>query len=337
MKSLVCTEPSRFKMQEIEAPIAGEGQVLVKIKSCGLCGSDIHAFRGKQLFFSYPRVFGHELGAEVAAVGPGAEGLAVGDAVSILPYISCGKCIACRKGRPNCCMNISVLGVHEDGGMCEYLALPADYAVKAPGLSWDQLALVECMAIGAHAVNRAKPVPGEWALVIGAGPIGLGAMAFARLAGAKVIAMDIDQARLDFAQKHLGAEKTLNAGKDPATALAKLTDGENAPFVFDATGSQASMEKAIEYLSHAGRLVYIGHFPGSFSLADGEFHKRETTLMGSRNATKADFAQVIAAMASGGLKVEPLITHRAELGEMPDCIEDWLSPGSGLIKGVITI
>ena len=292
MKSLCCTEPYRFELQEVKMPQPGEGQALVKIKSCGLCGSDIHAFRGKQLFFSYPRVFGHELGAEIIEVGPGVQGLSVGDPVAVLPYIACGKCIACRKGRPNCCTGISVIGVHEDGGMCEYMALPADYLIKADGLSWDQLALVECMAIGAHAVNRAKPSTGEWALVIGAGPIGLGVMAFARLAGAKVIAMDIDPKRLDFCKEHFGVEYTINAKDDPAAALAELTGGENAPFVYDATGSQASMEKAIEYLSHAGHLVYIGHFPGSFSLADGEFHKRETTLMGSRNATKKDFAQV---------------------------------------------
>ena len=337
MKSLVCVEPNQFELKEAEEPQAGAGQALVKIKSCGLCGSDIHAFRGKQLFFTYPRVFGHELGGEIAAVGADVQGLKVGDPVAVLPYIACGKCIACRKGRPNCCMNISVVGVHEDGGMCEYLALPADYLIKAEGLSWDQLALVECMAIGAHAVNRAKPGQGEWALVIGAGPIGLGIMAFARLAGARVIALDIDQKRLEFAQKYFGVDEIINAKENPAEKLSELTGGEYAPYVYDATGSQASMEKAIQYLSHAGHLVYIGHFPGSFTLADGDFHKRETTLMGSRNATKEDFAQVIAAMASGGLDVQPLITHRASLPEMPGVIENWLDPSSGMIKGVVEI
>jgi 2-desacetyl-2-hydroxyethyl bacteriochlorophyllide A dehydrogenase len=337
LKTLVCVEPNQFEMQDKPTPEVVEGQALVRIKSCGLCGSDIHAFRGKQLFFSYPRVFGHELGAEVAELGPGVDGLAVGDAVAVLPYIACSECIACRKERPNCCTDISVLGVHEDGGMCEYMALPADYLVKASGLSWDQLALVECMAIGAHAVNRAKPAPGEWALVIGAGPIGLGVMAFARLAGAKVIAMDLDQKRLDFCAEHFGVEHTINVEQNPAAALEELTGGEFAPYVYDATGNQASMEKAIEYLSHAGHLVYIGHYPGDFNITDSEFHKRETTLMGSRNATKADFAQVVAAMLSGDIDVNPLITHRAELSEMPGLIEKWLSPDSGLIKGVIEI
>jgi 2-desacetyl-2-hydroxyethyl bacteriochlorophyllide A dehydrogenase len=282
-------------------------------------------------------VFGHELGGEIAALGADVQGLKVGDPVAVLPYIACGKCISCRKGRPNCCMDISVVGVHEDGGMCEYLALPADYLIKAEGLSWDQLALVECMAIGAHAVNRAKPGQGELALVIGAGPIGLGTMAFARLAGARVIALDIDQKRLEFAQKYFGVEQIINAKENPGEKLAELTDGEYAPYVYDATGSQASMEAAIQYLSHAGHLVYIGHFPGSFTLADGDFHKRETTLMGSRNATKEDFAQVIAAMASGELDVQPLITHRASLPEMPGVIENWLDPASGMIKGVVEI
>jgi 2-desacetyl-2-hydroxyethyl bacteriochlorophyllide A dehydrogenase len=338
VKSLVCPEPNRFEMQDAAEPQVKPGEVLVRVKACGVCGSDIHAFRGNQLFFTYPRVFGHELGAEVVEVGSDVKsGLEKGDAVAILPYMACGQCIACRKGRTNCCTNMQVLGVHVDGGMCEYLSLPEKYLIKTEGLDWDQLALVECMAIGAHAVNRAKPGKGEWALVIGAGPIGLGTMAFARLAGARVIAMDIDQKRLDIAKEHLGVEKTILAGDDAAQTISQLTDGEFVPYVYDATGHQGSMENALSYLSHAGYLVYIGHFKGSFSLVDAEFHKRETTLMGSRNAVKSDLEEVIAAMASGELDVAPLITHRAELAEMPSLVEDWLAPGSGMIKGVVEI
>jgi threonine dehydrogenase-like Zn-dependent dehydrogenase len=189
MKALVCTTPGQFDYSEKDQPVAQEGKAIIKIKRIGICGTDLHAFEGTQPFFSYPRILGHELAGELVDAGD-AQGFQVGERVSFIPYFNCGKCVACRNGKPNCCTNINVCGVHVDGGMAEYLAVPSYSLLHGEGLSFDELALVEPLAIGAHGVRRAGVNDGEFVLVIGAGPIGLGTMEFARIAGGKVIALD---------------------------------------------------------------------------------------------------------------------------------------------------
>jgi len=337
MKAVVCQEPNELTVEEIDRPAAAPHEALVSIRRVGVCGTDLHAFKGKQPFFTYPRILGHELAGEIESIPDGNHGLKKGDPVAVVPYIECGRCIACRAGRTNCCVNLNVLGVHSEGGLCEYLPVPADHLVRAAGLDWDQMALVECLAIGAHAVRRANIQAGENALIIGVGPIGLGALQMARVAGARTIAMDISESRLEFCRTELGVGRTINAGTDAVGRLAEMTDGEFPTVVFEATGSAASMKKAVEYLSHTGRLIYIGLVKGDISIDDPEFHKRETTLMSSRNATREDFMNVIEALRSGKATTSGFVTHRASLGALPKHFDNWTRPDSGVIKAMVDV
>ena len=233
---MVCTAPRHFEYQEKEKPAPQEGQSLLKIKRIGICGTDLHAFEGSQPYFNYPRVLGHELAAEY--VSGDAIGFKEGEPVTFIPYFYCGTCIACRTGKENCCIGLKVCGVHIDGGMADYLTVPSYSLIHGQNLSFDELALVEPLAIGAHGVRRAEILPGEFVLVVGAGPIGLGAMEFARIADAKVIALDINDHRLQFCREKLRVEYIVNATKtDVFDQLLEITKGDMPSVVIDATGN----------------------------------------------------------------------------------------------------
>jgi 2-desacetyl-2-hydroxyethyl bacteriochlorophyllide A dehydrogenase len=337
MRTIICEEPNKFVLKETEMPDRKPQEAHLRIRRIGICGTDLHAFKGNQPYFVYPRILGHELAAEVVEIDDNEGGIRVGDLVTIVPYLECGRCIACRSGRTNCCVSMSVLGVHQDGGMREYMTVPADHLLKAEGLTADQTAIVECLAIGAHAVRRAGIVRGEYALVIGAGPIGLGVMKFAKLAGAKVIALDINDDRLAFCTRWDCADYTVNALRNPVQEIKDITDGEFPTVVFDATGSAKSMEGAISYVAHSGRLVYVGLVKADISFSDPEFHKREMSIMSSRNATKEDFAQVLDAIRSGHVDTGAFISHRSPFDQMIDAFDSWLKPETGVIKAIVEL
>lgn len=337
MKVAVCQEPDQMKIDDADMPVAASHEALIRIRRIGVCGTDLHAYKGRQPFFSYPRILGHELAGEIESVPGENTDFKKGDPVAVVPYLECGQCIACRAGRTNCCVKLNVFGVHSDGGMCEYLTVPADHLIRADGLEWDQIALVECLAIGAHAVRRAEIRPGEHVLVIGAGPIGLGALQFARVDGAKIIAMDISASRLEFCKTEMGIAHTVTAGDDAAEQLAEITDGNFPSVVFDATGNAASMKSAVGYLSHSGRLVYVGLVKGDISINDPAFHLRETTLLFSRNATREDFVHVIECLRSGKATTAGFVTHRAPLEELPDHFDGWTDPKSEVIKAMVEV
>ncbi|GGF15015.1 zinc-binding alcohol dehydrogenase family protein [Hymenobacter cavernae] len=337
MNTLVCEQPGQFAYTERETPVAPEGYSLLKIKRIGICGTDLHAYEGTQPFFAYPRVLGHELAGEVADAGA-AEGFTVGEAVTFIPYFNCGTCIACRSGLPNCCTQINVCGVHIDGGMAEYLAVPSYSLVHGAGLSYDELALVEPLAIGAHGVRRANVRPGEYVLVVGAGPIGLGIMEFARIAGAHVIAMDINEQRLAFCKEKLGVAHTVNAlSSDVTEQLRQITSGDMPTVVIDATGSQRAINNGFQYLAHGGRYVLVGLQKGEISFSHPEFHKREATLMSSRNATREDFEHVIASMKAGQVDPTTYITHRVQFEQVQQEFASWLDPATGVIKAMVEL
>jgi len=336
MKALICTIPHQLDYAEIAEPPTGPGKTLLKIKRIGICGTDLHAFEGTQPFFSYPRILGHELAAEI--VETDATGFAPGEIVTIIPYFNCGVCIACRMGKPNCCANINVCGVHVDGGMREYLSVPSYSLVHSEGLSFDELALVEPLAIGAHGVRRADIIPGEFVLVIGAGPIGLGTMEFAKIAHGKVIAMDINDSRLNFCKDKLKVDFTVNPNhEDALKKLMSITNGDMPTVVIDATGSLKAINNAFQYLGHGGRYVLIGLQKGDISFSHPEFHKRESTLMSSRNATRADFEHVVASMKKGKVNPATYITHRVQFDEVKDNFESWLNSATGVIKAIIEL
>ncbi|CAN5248326.1 zinc-binding alcohol dehydrogenase family protein [soil metagenome] len=335
MTALVCTEPGAFEYKEMVPPVLTPGHAIVQIKRIGICGTDLHAFEGTQPYFSYPRILGHELAGDLIEAD-GADGFVPGEAITIIPYFNCGTCIACRNGKPNCCTQINVFGVHSDGGMAEYVSVPSYALVKSNGLSYDELALVEPLAIGAHGVRRANITPGEFVLVIGAGPIGLGTMEFARIAGATVIALDINDQRLQFCQDKIGIQHTINAATENAMARIKeITNNDMPTVVIDATGNRQAINNALQYLAHGGRFVLIGLQKDEISFSHPEFHKRESTLMSSRNATRKDFETVMEAMQSGLVNPANYITHRATFSEVKVVFKSWLVPATGVIKAMV--
>jgi len=337
MKTLVCTSPGNFEYQTSGKPVLTKGHAIIKIKRIGICGTDLHAFEGTQPFFSYPRILGHELSGELIEFDD-APGFEIGQKVTFIPYFNCGYCAACRTGKPNCCVNINVCGVHVDGGMVEYLSVPSSSLINGNGLDYDELALVEPLAIGAHGVRRADVKPGEFVLIIGAGPIGLSTMEFARIAGAQVIALDFNGARIKFCKDKLNVPYTINAlSPDVMEQLREITGGDMPAVVIDATGNQKAINKAFEYMAHGGRYVLIGLQRGEISFSHPEFHKREGTLMSSRNATRADFEHVIDSMKKGLIDPLTYITHRVSFDEVKDNFESWLKLETGVIKAMVSI
>ena len=335
MRSLICTQPGNFEYIEIAAPLLKPGHAIIKIKRIGICGTDLHAYEGTQPYFSYPRILGHELSGDLVDADH-APGFVPGEAVTIIPYFNCNQCIACRAGKPNCCTSIQVCGVHIDGGMVDYLSVPSYALVKSEGLSYDELSLIEPLAIGAHGVRRAGVMKGEFVLVMGAGPIGLGAMEFARIAGAHVIALDINDARLQFCRSTNKAEYTINATSENVTErLEEITHGDMPTVVMDATGNQKAINNALQYLAHGGRFVLIGLQKNEISFSHPEFHKRETTLMSSRNATRADFLHVMDAMKRGWVDPATYITHRINFDHLKDEFAGLLKPETAVIKAMV--
>jgi len=337
MRGIVCEQVDRLILAELPEPESSAGMAVVRIRRIGICGTDMHAYKGNQPFFTYPRVLGHELSGTIEQIEDNAEGLRVGDQVSVIPYIHCGHCIACRNGKTNCCTDMKVMGVHIDGGMRERIAVPISHLIHTEGLTLDQAATLEPFSIGAHAVRRSELRQGETALVIGAGPIGLGVMAFAKHRGATVIAMDVNEERLSFCAKWAKADHTVNALREPIEEIQQLTGGDFPTVVFDATGNVRSMTDAFRYVAHGGRLVYVGLVKADIAFHDPEFHKREMTLMGSRNATAEDFDNVIQAIRDGSIDVDSFITHRCSFDDTVEQFEGWLKPESKVIKAMIEV
>ena len=339
MKAISLDAPQKFRALELPEPAApAPGEALVRIHRIGICGTDYGGFLGKMPFFSYPRIPGHELGVEVLAVGDGVSNVAPGDRCSVEPYINCQRCYSCRRGLTNCCENHQTLGVMCDGGMCERMLIPARKLHVSTRLSYDQLALVETLAIGCHAIDRGAPRPGEHVLVIGAGPIGLSALEFVKVAGAKSIVLDINEARLAFCKNTMGVDHTIHARGDGSElpALAEITGGQFAAVVVDATGSHQSMSAALGYCTFGGRLVYVGITQQELAFPHAPvMHRRELTLLASRNALTGDFARIIRLIEDGVIDTQPWITHHAKFDDMIAAFPAWLKPGSGVIKAVV--
>jgi 2-desacetyl-2-hydroxyethyl bacteriochlorophyllide A dehydrogenase len=334
MKVLICTKPGLMEYKNVPLPVLQPGHAILKIKRVGICGTDLHAYKGTQPYFNYPRILGHELAGDLIEAD-GADGFTPGEAVTIIPYFNCGKCIACRNSLPNCCVNIKVLGVHIDGAMQEYISVPSYSLVKSEGLGYDELALVEPLAIGAHGIRRANIVKGEFVLVIGAGPIGLGTMQFARIAGAKVVALDLNEKRLELCKEKVKVDYIVNASKENVLEkLQEITSGDMFEVVIDATGNQKAINNALQYVAHGGRFVLIGLQREEINFSHPEFHKRETTLMSSRNATREDFDHVIKSMKNGLFDPAAYISQWVKFDELKDAFETWLYNPDKVIKAM---
>ena len=334
MITIVCVEPGTLEQRDVAKPSPKVGEVMIKIKSIGICGTDIHAYGGNQPFFEYPRVLGHELSGTIEQLGEGVE-LPLGSSVYIIPYISCGDCISCNNGKPNCCTNIEVLGVHRDGGMTEYLCVPASAVVLSDGLSFNDMAIIECLAIGAHAVKRAQLTSKDTVLVQGAGPIGIGTAQFAKVAGAKVFISDIRKDKLLHCKEEYALDGVVDASADVNAQLASLTDGQYPTVIIDCTGSVEAMQSTFTNLAHGGKIVFVSVIKKAICFDDPEFHKRETTLLGSRNATLEDFEHVVSCLKNGSVVSNALITHTGKFSEILDVFSSWTKPETGVVKAVL--
>lgn len=340
MRAIQLVEPRRFEQVEVAEPESlGPGEALVRTHRMGVCGTDISGYLGKMPFFKYPRIPGHELGVEVLDVADDVGNVQPGDRCSVEPYMNCGDCFACRRGCGNCCENLEVIGVMADGGLRERFVVRADKLHPSGRLAFEQLALVETLAIGCHAMDRADPVDDEHLLIIGAGPIGLATLEFAQLTGAMITVMDRLPSRLEFCRERYGVEHTLlfqSDGREIET-MQSLTDGEMFPTVIDATGNARSMSHAVNYVAHTGSLVYVGITTEEVAIPHPAIHKREMCIKGSRNAMPSDFERIIGWIEEGDIDTGPWITHRVTFDGMIDEFDSYTRPETGVIKAIVDV
>ncbi len=338
MKIIKLKEPGVWEQLEVENPSKNlsSGTALLKVKKIGVCGTDLHAYKGQQPFFSYPRILGHELAVEVVGIADDVSNVKVGDRCSVEPYYNENVNQAVRNGKPNCGDSLRVLGVQVDGGMQEYFEYPAKYLHTTKSLSDDQLAMIEPLAIGCHAVDRADINENDIVLVIGVGPIGLGTIQFAQLKGARVIAMDIDDVKLKKCQEITNVKDTINALSNVEEELTTLLNGDLPTVILDATGNSKSMMNTFNYAAAGGTIVFIGLFMGDVVFHDPSFHKKELTLKASRAAMGSDFSRIIRLIEAGKIDATSFITHRINFKDVPTEFEN-LYTYKNLIKAVIEL
>ncbi|MCA9213818.1 MAG: zinc-binding alcohol dehydrogenase family protein [Planctomycetales bacterium] len=340
MLAVQICEPKKLRQIDIPEPDQpGPGEALVRTHRMGICGTDVSCYLGKFPFFDFPRIPGHELGVEVLAIGDGVDNVKVGDRCSIEPYMNCGECFPCRRGAINCCMNLQVIGVMTDGGLCESFLVRASKLHPSEKLGYDQLALVETLAIGCHANDRGAPKAGDHALIIGMGPIGLATLEFARLTDATISVMDMNPQRLEFVERTYGITNTVHFKGDGSEneRMMELTDGNMYQLITDATGNKHSMGGAFQYLSHTGTLVYVGITNEEVSFKHADMHRREATLMASRNALPPDFTRIIRLIEDGTINTDPWVTHRTHIDRVVTEFDGLTKPESGVIKAIIDV
>ncbi|MEO1010075.1 MAG: zinc-binding alcohol dehydrogenase family protein [Bacteroidota bacterium] len=335
MDYIVCEKPGEFILKKKDEPKRQMGEALLKVKKVGICGTDLHAYTGNQAFFTYPRILGHELATQVLEIDENPQGIQAGDNGVIMPYINCGKCIACRNGKPNCCTQMQVLGIHTDGGMQEKITVPVRLLIPAKNLSDDQMAVVEPLAIGAHAIRRAQVQKGEYIVVVGCGPIGIGIMKLAQIAGAHVIAVDMNRQRLDYAKEKIGVDHIVMGGERAVEKISAITNGDMATVVFDATGHKGALESGPDFMAHGGRYVLVGLSKGKLTFTHPAIHAKETSILCSRNATLEDFEHVISVLEAGQFPMDSFVTHNVAHNEMISNFDEWLDPQNGVIKATV--
>ncbi len=338
MKALQLEAPKNWKQIDIPQPEKpGPGEAVVRVHNVGICGTDLSGYLGKMPFFSYPRIPGHELGVEVVDVGADVQNVKAGDRCSVEPYINDPNSYSSRRGKPNCCEKLQVLGVHRDGGLRPYFILPARKLHVSTKLQFEQLALVETLAIGCHAVDRSELKSDEYCLIIGAGPIGLATLEFAKLTGAKIIVLDMNAQRLQFCREVMGAHHTVQLSENLEKDLRDLTEGHLPEVVIDATGSAVSMSNAFGLIAPGGRLVYVGITTDEVKFKHPVFHRPEGTLLCSRNALPRDFTRIIGLMEAGQINTTPWITHRAPFERLIEVFPSYTRPETGVIKAVVEV
>lgn len=324
MKALSIDEPGKSRLVELDVPAPADDEVLLRVDRIGFCGSDLSTFRGLNPLVSYPRIPGHEIGATIETKGAGVpDEFHVGQQVLVLPYTACGKCSSCLQGRTNCCKANETLGVQRDGAMSEYFTAPWQKLMSSPKLSVAELALVEPLTVGFHAVARGRVSSDDIVGVFGCGAIGLGVIAGAAARGATVIAIDLDDAKLDLAVK-CGASVGINSGREDLHArLMKLTDGHGPHVMVEAVGLPQTFRSAVDEVCFAGRVVYIGWAKAPVEYETKFFILKELDVLGSRNALPADFQAVITMLEGGNFPVDEVVTETVPITAAVDILAKW--------------
>lgn len=333
MKAVQIVNPHEMRVVDIDKPVLGVGEVMVKIEYVGFCGSDLNTFLGRNPLVNLPIIPGHEVGAVIEEIGEGVpEGFTKGMNVTLNPYTNCGKCASCRNGRVNACEHNETLGVQRNGVMCQYAVLPWQKIIPAEGISSRTCALIEPMSVGFHAVSRAQVIDNEFVMVVGCGMVGLGAVIRACKRGASVIAVDIDDEKLALA-KRIGAAYTVNSMTENVhERIQSITGGFGVDVVIEAVGSPATYVMAIEEVSFTGRVTYIGYSKTEVSFQTKLFVQKELDIRGSRNALPSDFRAVINYLKAGNCPVDELISNETGPDGAFDAMKEWASNPSKVFR-----
>lgn len=319
MKAFVLQEPGRACIEAVPDPVARPGELLLQVRMVGFCGSDLNSFRGVNPLVSYPRILGHEV---CATVVQGDSEMAAGTDVALLPYSNCGRCAACRRGRPNACQHNETLGVQRDGALVEYIAMPREKLYRAR-LTLKELCLVEPLTVGFHAVARGRVTTEDTVAIFGCGGVGLGAVAAASFRGARTVCVDVDDTKLELAQMS-GGGQIINSAREPLRQrLLELTDGRGPDVVIEAVGAPATFRAAVEEVAFTGRVVYIGYAKEPVSYETRLFVQKELDVLGSRNAQAEDFRAVIALLEERKFPVDQVVTLIVGLEEAPEALRSW--------------
>lgn len=324
MKAVQIVEPGNVRVENIQKPDCGNGEVLLRIKYVGFCGSDLNTYLGRNPMVQLPVIPGHEIGAVIEETGNGVpETLRPGMVVTVNPYTNCGKCASCRNRRINACEHNETLGVQRNGAMTEYVVLPWQKVIPADGISVRDCALIEPMSVGFHAVARGQVTDGDTVMVIGCGMIGLGAVVRASLRGATVIAVDLDDEKLQLARE-IGADYTINSRTEDVHArLNELTKGLGPDVVIEAVGSPATYVMAVDEVGFTGRVVCIGYAKTEVAFQTKYFVQKELDIRGSRNALPEDFRAVIKYLRHGACPKERLISSVVMPEKAGDALKNW--------------
>jgi len=324
MKAIKIIEPGVIKLVEVAKPKIGLGDILIKLRALGLCGSDLKTYLGQNKMVNFPRIPGHEIAGEIVQTGEKVPSeFQVGRLVTVSPYSSCGKCLACQQGRVNCCPDNQTLGVQRDGAAVEFIAVPYSKVFLVGDLPEEQVACIEPLSVGWHATNRAQVSSKDIVLVFGCGMIGLGAIAASGYKGAKIIAVDIDDLKLEKA-KALGANYTVNSQKENLEKkIFYITHDQGVNVVIEAVGLPETYKKAIDLVCFAGRVVYIGYAKSPVEYDTSLFVKKEIDIKGSRNSLDSEIKEVIKMVESRKIKIENLITQSYLLENLGEALRFW--------------
>ncbi|WP_020008563.1 zinc-binding alcohol dehydrogenase family protein [Salinicoccus albus] len=322
MKAVQITEAHHMEVLEMPEPaLTHKNEVKIKIKNVGVCGTDMHIYHGTNPLATYPRIVGHEVAGEIVETGSGVENASVGDHVVVEPISYCGECYACKSGRPNVCKDLSVFGVHENGGMREFVVLPERQVHKINAdIDWDEAVMAEPYTIGAQATWRGNVRTGQTVFIQGAGPIGITVLKMAKLRGATTIVSDLTNERLSFAEQN-GADYTINPSEaETKDQIDEMTDGEGANVVIDAVGTPETFELSVDAASPAGTVVTLGFNATPSSIALMPITKKELTIAGSRLQTH-QFEKVVGLINSKELTHDNLITHKFHIDHIQDAFQ----------------